>query len=128
MNQISPAEAYRFFCDNPEVVFVDVRCDIEYLFVGHPEGALSIPWRNEPDWEINPDFLSKVREAASINRAIILICKSGCRSKEAGAFLKEHGFTEVYNVLHGFEGDLDGNYHRSSINGWRHDGLPWQQC
>jgi len=42
--------------------------------------------------------------------------------------LVEAGFTEVYNVLEGFEGELDDNHHRSSIGGWRHHGLPWAQC
>jgi hypothetical protein len=31
------------------------------------------------------------------------------------------------NVLHGFEGDLDERFHRGTRNGWRHDGLPWEQ-
>ncbi|HEU0290035.1 MAG TPA: rhodanese-like domain-containing protein, partial [Burkholderiales bacterium] len=34
----------------------------------------------------------------------------------------------VWNVLHGFEGDLDETHHRNAKNGWRHDGLPWEQC
>jgi hypothetical protein len=33
----------------------------------------------------------------------------------------------VINVLHGFEGDLDDSDHRSTVNGWRFDGLPWGQ-
>ena len=37
------------------------------------------------------------------------------------------GLTEVYNVLHGFEGDLDEGHHRNSHNGWRFEGLPWTQ-
>jgi rhodanese-related sulfurtransferase len=69
-----------------------------------------------------------VRIAASHNRPVVLICRSGNRSKEAGAFLEENGFTEVHNVLHGFEGELDEQHHRSTRNGWRFDGLPWEQC
>ncbi|HTO49228.1 MAG TPA: rhodanese-like domain-containing protein, partial [Burkholderiales bacterium] len=38
------------------------------------------------------------------------------------------GFTDVYNVLHGFEGDLDEKHRRNTTNGWRFDGLPWEQC
>ncbi|MFN3629666.1 MAG: rhodanese-like domain-containing protein, partial [Casimicrobiaceae bacterium] len=41
--------------------------------------------------------------------------------------LERDGFTQVYNVLHGFEGELDEHMHRGRKNGWRHDGLPWQQ-
>ncbi|MDO9189781.1 MAG: rhodanese-like domain-containing protein, partial [Sulfurimicrobium sp.] len=46
---------------------------------------------------------------------------------EAGHVLEQAGLTEVYNVLHGFEGDLDDHYHRNTVNGWRFDGLPWTQ-
>jgi hypothetical protein len=31
-------------------------------------------------------------------------------------------------VGEGFEGDMDEQHHRSSINGWRYHGLPWEQC
>ena len=37
------------------------------------------------------------------------------------------GFTDVAHVVHGFEGDLNDAFKRSSLNGWRHDGLPWEQ-
>jgi len=47
--------------------------------------------------------------------------------KEAGRYLEKYAFPEVYNVLHGFEGDMDETRHRSTRNGWRHDGLPWEQ-
>ena len=49
------------------------------------------------------------------------------RSVEAAMALEQAGFADVINVLHGFEGDLDEQFHRSSLNGWRHDGLPWEQ-
>ncbi len=40
---------------------------------------------------------------------------------------KRKGFRRVYNVLHGFEGDLDEHHQRGRLNGWRFDGLPWEQ-
>jgi hypothetical protein len=30
-------------------------------------------------------------------------------------------------VLHGFEGDLDAHRQRGKLNGWRYEGLPWEQ-
>ncbi len=56
---------------------------------------------------------------------MLLICRSGNRSTAAARALEGAGFTTVYNVLHGFEGDLDPQRHRNTLNGWRHDGLPW---
>jgi len=58
----------------------------------------------------------------------VLICRSGNRSVDAGEALEKSGFTDVYHVLHGFEGDLDVRHHRNSRNGWRFEGLPWEQC
>ena len=57
----------------------------------------------------------------------MLICRSGKRSSDAGKVLESAGFTDVVNVVHGFEGDLDAQFQRSTLNGWRHDKLPWEQ-
>jgi rhodanese-related sulfurtransferase len=58
----------------------------------------------------------------------VLICRSGNRSQEAGEELERAGFSRVYNVQHGFEGELDERHHRNARAGWRFDGLPWEQC
>ncbi|WCE92818.1 rhodanese-like domain-containing protein [Acidithiobacillus ferriphilus] len=125
---LAARDAFNFLQEHSQAVLVDVRSEMEFLFVGHPKEALSIPWRDAPDWEINPDFLARVRRATSLNRPTLLICRSGQRSLEAGLFLRASGFSAVYNVTHGFEGDLNDQHCRSSLNGWRFDGLPWEQC
>jgi len=137
VNHISTQKAWDLIQKEPNVVFIDVRSDMEYLFIGHPAGAVNISWITEPDWEINPDFVREVRklilggvidspEHHSV--PVLLICRSGNRSDEAGKLLIENGFKHVYNIVHGFEGELDDNHHRSTIGGWRHDNLPWEQC
>ncbi len=127
MQHLNPKEAFDFLQTNPEAVFIDVRSEMEYMFVGHPSGSIHIPWVDSPDWEINPMFVAQVRKAASVNRPVVLICRSGRRSADAGESLEKAGLKDVYNVAHGFEGDLDGTHHRNSHNGWRFDGLPWAQ-
>lgn len=127
MKHLQPKEAFEFMKSNPEAVFIDVRSEMEHMFVGHPRGSILIPWVDGPDWEIDPHFVSKVRKAASFNRPVVLICRSGRRSADAGMALEAAGIKEVYNVAHGFEGDLDDSHHRNSHNGWRFDGLPWAQ-
>jgi rhodanese-related sulfurtransferase len=127
VKHLTPKEAYDFLKSNPEAVFIDVRSEIEHMFVGHPEGSMLIPWVDGPDWEINPDFTGHVKKAASANRPVVLICRSGKRSIDAGNALEKAGLSDIYNVLHGFEGELDERHHRNSTNGWRHDGLPWAQ-
>jgi rhodanese-related sulfurtransferase len=129
---LSPPEAYKFLQAHPNAVFIDVRSHMEYLFVGHPVGAIHIPWIDEPDWKLNPHFLTQVRQAilggATGTAPVVLICRSGVRSLEAGETLLKAGIKEVYNVTEGFEGQLDDQHHRGSQNGWRFHGLPWEQC
>ena len=128
MKHFTPKEAQEFLQGNPTAVLIDCRSEFEYLFVGHPAGAILVPWYDGIDWALNSHFVGQVRMAASHDRPVILICRSGNRSREAGQALEASGFTQVYNVLHGFEGELDDGHHRGSLNGWRHDGLPWEQC
>ena len=127
MQHLTPQEAYAFLQNNPNAVFIDVRSEMEYMFVGHPRGSILIPWVDGPDWEINPSFVAQVRKAASVNRPVVLICRSGQRSTDAGKALEEAGLSNVYNVRYGFEGELDDSHHRNSRNGWRFEGLPWAQ-
>ncbi|MEJ2143324.1 MAG: rhodanese-like domain-containing protein, partial [Gammaproteobacteria bacterium] len=107
--------------------------------VGHPTGAIHIPWIDEPDWNINPNFVREIRQlvlggiahntgSGQNNVPIVLICRSGKRSREAGQLLIKEGFNQVYNIKDGFEGDLDEHHHRSTVGGWRFAGLPWEQC
>lgn len=134
---ISPQEAWNIMQKEPRAVMIDVRSDMEFLFVGHPVGAIHIPWIDYPDWRLNPDFVTEVRklilggichEDSNSGVPILLICRSGKRSLEAGNLLLKEGFCDVYNVAEGFEGELDEEHHRSTRGGWRHHGLPWEQC
>ena len=110
---------------------------MEFLFVGHPKGAVHIPWIDEPDWDINPHFVADVRKVLLGGVAcvddegcvpVILICRSGKRSKDAGKLLIQAGLKQVYNIDEGFEGELDDNHQRSTLGGWRFHSLPWEQC
>jgi rhodanese-related sulfurtransferase len=129
MEHLKPLEADEFLKREPTAVFVDCRSEMEFLFVGHPVSAMTIPWNDGPDWDINPHFVGQVKKAVghSTHRPVVLICRSGNRSIDAGNALEAAGFTRVYNVLEGFEGDLDENHHRGKLGGWRCAGLPWAQ-
>lgn len=129
---LNPKEAYQFLQDHPHALLVDVRSHMEFLFVGHPAGAIHIPWIDEPDWKVNTNFVKMVRQAmlggAAGAAPVVLICRSGVRSLEAGKILIEAGISDVYNVTEGFEGPLNDKHHRSATGGWRFHGLPWEQC
>ena len=129
MLDMHPAKAYELLWSQKDAILIDVRSEVEYLFVGHAETAIHIPWYQEPGWEINQNFIEQIQEAVGHHaRPIVFICRNGNRSKEAGRVAEQHGFTQIINVLHGFEGDLDASNRRSLLNGWRYEGLPWEQC
>lgn len=135
VKEISAKDAWELCQENSRALLIDVRSSMEYLFVGHPVGAIHVPWIDEPDWEINPHFATEIRKLAlgglhesSGDVPVILICRSGNRSEEAGKVLMEAGLMNVVHVNEGFEGELDDNHHRSTKGGWRYHGLPWEQC
>jgi rhodanese-related sulfurtransferase len=130
MKNLLPKEAWALLQQQPQALFVDVRMEVESIYVGRPPGVHMIAWYEYPDLTPNaPDFVRLVeREAQSDKtRTVVLICRSGKRTVDAGLALEAAGFTDVVNVVHGFEGDLDDKFHRSTRNGWRFDGLPWEQ-
>jgi rhodanese-related sulfurtransferase len=129
MKNLLPKEAWALLQLQPDALFVDVRMEIESLYVGRPPGVENIPWYEYPDLTPDPAQFAKAveREAGSKDRTVVLICRSGKRTADAGKVLEEAGFTDVAHVVHGFEGELDEGFRRSTINGWRHDGLPWEQ-
>ncbi len=135
LKHLTPLEAHELLQADPRAVFVDVRSTVEHLFVGHPKGCVHIPWIDEPDWTVDPHFVTRIRElmlggvvdGGHGAAPVVLICRSGKRSEEAGRLLIENGFTEVYNVSEGFEGELDEHHHRGTLGGWRFHGLPWEQ-
>lgn len=134
---LTPKETWQMLESDHRAVLVDIRSSMEYLFVGHPLGAVHIPWIDEPEWIVNPRFVADIRKlllggACSVDShgcaSIILICRSGKRSKDAGRTLLDAGLTGVYHVSEGFEGDLDEHHHRGTLGGWRFHNLPWEQC
>lgn len=134
---ISPNQAFEILAEQSNAILIDVRSSMEFLFVGHPKGAVHIAWIDEPDWDINPNFATEIRklllggvchDEEKQQPAVILICRSGNRSFDAGKILLEADFENVYNIDEGFEGDLNDKHQRSTIGGWRFHDLPWEQC
>jgi rhodanese-related sulfurtransferase len=135
MKHLQPREAWAWLqakaADAPgqSPLFVDVRMEIESLYVGRPPGVVHVAWYDYPDLTPDPArFARQVEEeAGDKDRPVLLICRSGKRTLDAGLALEAAGFTEVAHVVHGFEGELDDRFHRSTVNGWRYEGLPWEQ-
>jgi len=138
---VSPDDAWERLQSDPGAVLVDVRSDMEYLMIGHAKGAVHVPWIDAPEWTVNPRFIADIRKVLLGRRAsrqlghgqgvdapLFLICRSGNRSRDAAAALAEAEIVDVYIVEGGFEGPLDADHHRNTVAGWRHAGLPWEQC
>ncbi len=129
MKNLLPKEAHSWLQSHPDALFIDVRMEIESLYVGRPPGVVNVPWYDYP--ELKPDaekFAAAVAaEATDKAQPLLLICRSGQRTLSAGQALEAAGFSNVQHVVHGFEGELNEQFKRSTRSGWRFDGLPWEQ-
>lgn len=106
---------------------VDVRSSEERHFVGQVPGSLHVAWATGTSLTRNPRFSRELEAKVGKEALVLLLCRSGRRSALAAEAATKAGFTQVYNVSEGFEGELDGRGQRGQLDGWRHQGLPWQQ-
>jgi rhodanese-related sulfurtransferase len=138
---LTAREAYsKWQTDPDDIIVLDVRTTEEYLHVGHAPMAWNVPlaWQTY-DWDAekqsfgfqpNPDFIAQVQEFAEPSDTILVMCRSGGRSAMAVNRLAGAGFTNVYQIVDGFEGDpvedsesvFNGQRLR---NGWKNSGIPW---
>lgn len=105
---------------------VDVRTAAEYRFVGAAPDSVNIEWRGA---DVLPAamFVSTLRQIARAGDVLLFLCRSGVRSNAAARAAAGAGFTNVYNVLEGFEGQRNHLGRRGEVDGWRRHGLPWSQ-
>ncbi|WP_134146333.1 rhodanese-like domain-containing protein [Mycobacteroides salmoniphilum] len=134
---ITPEAAWALLTENPEAVLVDVRTSAEWKWVGVPDltelgrDVVYIEWVRS-NGERNEQFLEELAAAGVTgpsdgdSRPVVFLCRSGNRSIGSAELATEAGITPSYNVLDGFEGNLDENRHRGGV-GWRAIGLPWRQ-
>lgn len=128
IHNLNPREAWKFMQENPGSILIDVRSKMEFSYVGHPCGAIHIPWKEAPSWAVNHNFIPEVqKEVPDKSTPVLLLCRSGQRSLAAADALREVGYTNLVNIDEGFEGPLDDDKHRGTQGGWRYHGLPWEQ-
>ena len=121
-----PAELAWQWLQAGEAVLVDVRTDAEREWVGKEPGAVAVPWKQWPGMAAKQNFDAELRAAVPEGRKVVLLCRSGVRSVAAAQRAAGLGI-EAYNILEGFEGDVDANGQRGQLGGWRKRGLPWHQ-
>jgi rhodanese-related sulfurtransferase len=123
---VTPPEAWELF-NQGAALLVDIRSAEERKFVGQVPNTLHVAWATGTALTRNPRFVRELEAKTGKDNVVLLLCRSGKRSAAAAEAAIKAGFTQVYNVLEGFEGDLNGSQQRGYANGWRHWGLPWIQ-
>jgi rhodanese-related sulfurtransferase len=130
---ITPEEAWKLLSDNPDAVLVDCRTDAEWRFVGVADisdlgrDVVYVEW-SRTNGQHNDRFVQELIDAGISpgERPVVFLCRSGNRSIGAAEAATAAGIAPSYNVLDGFEGNLDASGHRGG-SGWRAVGLPWRQ-
>jgi len=123
---IPPKLAWELFTLG-KAVLVDVRSPEELKFVGHVPGILHVAWATGTNLTRNPRFVRELETKVKKTDAVLLLCRSGKRSALAAEAATKAGFTQVFNVQEGFEGELNESGQRGTSGGWRFHRLPWVQ-
>lgn len=127
-DNLTPTEAYDAV--NNGAYILDVRTDAEYIWVGHPkvDNVVNISYKIERKnvFISNPSFLTDVDDifGGAMDTHIITMCRSGVRSVAAAEALEAAGYTNVSNMVDGFEGGGKDAYGYRTVNGWKNSGLP----
>ncbi len=138
--ETSPQKAWDFLASDQNSVLVDVRTRAEWYFVGGPsldsvgKPVIRMQWRDFPDKNINSIFAEELASllGEEYDGTIFFICRSGVRSilaanaVNANAQIHGHEY-KCISIASGFEGDLDDDQRRGTLNGWKKFGLPWRQ-
>ena len=144
---LTAIEAYDFITKAEEkTLFIDVRTQAELTFVGAPIMIdANIPYEVIEDWNqwdekgktfkmsVNKNFVTAFEKLIldkGLNKqsSVILMCRSGYRSASAADLLANIGYTKVYNLIDGFEGDTISSGPKKGqrvVNGWKNSDLPW---
>lgn len=87
----------------PDVIILDVRTPEEFL-EGHLENAVNINL-------FDSDFETKMTQNLDKSKIVLVYCAAGGRSAKAMSKMKEMGYSEIYNMMGGY-------------NEWSSKGLP----
>jgi rhodanese-related sulfurtransferase len=79
----------------------DIRRPLEWQQTGIIEGSRLMTFV-DANGRVLPDFLSRFTEQTAKNEPVILICRTGNRTRTLARYLVEHlGYSQVYNVRGG---------------------------
>lgn len=135
---VEPHEAWEGLKANDQAQLIDVRTRAEWTYVGVADLAavkrrpVLLEWQGFPGGEANPNFAADLDAALKkaglgADTPLYFLCRSGARSRAAAMAMARLGYTQAFNVAGGFEGDRNEEGHRGQVNGWKVEGLPWEQ-
>ena len=132
--EITPNQVWKRLSEEQNAKLVDVRTQAEWSFVGVPDlssldkQVLLVSWQVFPSMARNDAFAAQL-EAHGIRKddVLLLLCRSGVRSKAAAEYLTALGYQAAWNITDGFEGPHDEAKHRGGKVGWKASNLPWAQ-
>ncbi|MDO8608532.1 MAG: rhodanese-like domain-containing protein [Phaeospirillum sp.] len=132
--EVTPTQAWLRLSQESNAKLVDVRTQAEWSFVGVPDlssldkQVLLVSWQVFPTMTRNDAFSSQL-ETHGIRKddVLLLLCRSGVRSKAAAEHLTALGYQACWNITDGFEGPHDASKHRGGQAGWKASDLPWAQ-
>lgn len=145
---LTPQQAYDMKKKDPKgVALFDIRTRAEAMYVGWPGDADAlVPYVEHAeimtDWDDkrasykldpNSDFVPELERrlkdmGLGKDATIILMCRSGDRSAKAQDRLQTAGYSRVYGIVEGFEGDTAKEGPKTgqrAVNGWKNANLPW---
>lgn len=127
---LTPQEAFQILQENAKALLIDVRTKAELELVGRIPVAMNIEWAFYPGMVMNQNFAEQLSSELNYlecdqDTVLIFLCRTGGRSHNAAAVAASLGYTQAYNTLEGFEGEANAQKQRTTINGWKHAGLPW---
>ncbi|MCK5830626.1 MAG: hypothetical protein KAH20_10015 [Methylococcales bacterium] len=129
-----------------KILFLDVRTRGEIAYTGMPTAADSnVPFKftsKKYKWidkksmfgmTPNPNFVEAatqrlLQKGLNKNDKVFVMCRSGGRSAKAADALTAAGFTQVFSIIDGYEGDTvkEGDKKgKRTINGWKNSNLAW---
>lgn len=130
--EIDPIQSFEEIKNDARAVLVDCRTAAEWHLTGIPDLSsigkqpLFVAIADESG-RPNPDFVQKIAAVAEQDTPVHVICRIGGRSANACRMLANAGYTDLVNVLEGFEGRANEQGHRNSFEGWKYHNLPWRQ-
>jgi rhodanese-related sulfurtransferase len=137
--------AQRQSAGRSRIAFFDLRTQAELMYTGVPDGIdANIPlmladfeafdekagrFVLHKNGDFSKAFAQRLAQLGLDKQSeVILICRSGDRTARAVNELTRAGYTRLYTVVDGFEGDTaeaGPDQGKRVVNGWKNAGLPW---